>query len=265
MNKNIWHYKPGSSNEYFYTLAIETCIIAPLLIFGTFNMFFPRTNNMVRMSFWGMAVALALHIYRLYSYRCSPRRTKTAFPMIFFVFVCFCTVLYFDKWNLGNIFMNRGLMLCYVVSTPLFIFWSRLKNHDDRLTILLFLGINWFLSVCFVLPALHCILMFASALTAYGAMALLQKRVKDGIYWRNPVGTEGYERDHSGLLCTQVVVLLVWVGLGIFIAVDKQHNHQFFRPAGTAFHFAVSLYLASEYVLYTLNKCGLLELADGKK
>jgi len=137
-----WYNKPPSSNFYFYSLAVSTCFVAPLFIFGAFNLIFPSSDDMVRISFWGLVVSLVFHIFRLRTYRYTPRRIKSAFPMIFFVFTWFCTILFLGEWNLENI--DRWIMLCYVVSMSLFIYLRRLKNHDDRLTILWFLGINWF-------------------------------------------------------------------------------------------------------------------------
>jgi len=267
-NNNEWYYKPPSSNYYFYSLAVNTCLITPGLMFGTFSIIFPNSNDMVRISSWGMVVALAFHIYRLYTYRNTPRRNKSAYPVILFVFTWFCAILYLDEWYLEN--TDRWIMLCYVISMFLYIFWRWLKDHDDRETILWFLGINWLISVCYVLPPAHRNLMFLAALTSYGAMVLLQKRVREGTYWREPVGTAGYETDDSTLVCNLAVVSLVWLCFTMFIGIDTEYNrhlnainsYQFFMPVSAAFHFVVSLYLASEYVLYILKKCNLLELID---
>ena len=187
--------------------------------------------------------------------------------MILFVFIWFCTVLLLDGWDLHNIYIIRGVMFCYVVSTPLFIYWSRLKNHDDRLIMIWFLGANWLLSVCFVFlfsyPA-HVVYMLLTVLASYLAMARLEYRVWEGAYWEYPPGNEGFERDASLALCFIAVALLAAVGSGIYMTIVKD-NRQFLMPSSTAFHFAVSLYLASEYVLYSLNKFGLLVLVDGKE
>ena len=97
-----WAYKPASSNAYFYALALNTCAVTPFIVFLFFNEFFPGSGGMVSISLWGLVAAFALHIHRLRTYRYTPRRIKSAFPMIFFVFIWFCTVLLMDEWRFEN-------------------------------------------------------------------------------------------------------------------------------------------------------------------
>ena len=262
-----WDQEPSPSNVYFYGMAFITCVFCPLAIFILFDTIFSGSSGYIfRFSFWGLVASFALHIHRLRTYRCTPRRVKSAFPIILFVFICFCTVLLVDGWDFKNIYINRGIMFCYVASTSLFIYWCRLNNHDDRLIMLCFLGINWFLSVCFSFlfsyPDLF-IYMLLTAFASYLVMAHLQERVREAFYWVCPPG-KILPRDASLLLCFIAVISLTSVGLMIYLLADTEGNRQLYMGSTAALHFAVSLLLASEYVLYMLNKCGLLILDEKK-
>jgi len=141
MQEENWYYKPScSGNSYFYPHIVE-CLVGYLLIYGTINMIFPNHNNIVNISVWGLAISLALHIFRWYSYRYKPRRIKSAIPLMYFVFIWLCIVLYLDEWNLRRIYTDSWIILaCAFLIPSLFLYWIWQKNKDDRLIILWLFG-----------------------------------------------------------------------------------------------------------------------------
>jgi hypothetical protein len=105
--------------------------------------------------------------------------------------------------------------------------------------------------------------MLLSAYATYLIMARLEERVREAYYWVIQPGNKGTPLDTTLLHCLLAVTSLVCVGIGIYI-FHEINNPQRLIPSSIAFHFAVSLFLASEYVLYMLNKFGLLILDEKK-
>jgi len=285
-----WALRPLSSNNYFYE-HIALCLFSQWLISGAFETIFrsnylfneSTSSEMVNLARWGLIISVVFHIFRWIPYRYTSRRIKSAYPVKFFIFIWFCIALFLNGWNFQSVYTNLWSVVAYVLlMSPLLIYWRRLENgntllasiiivaqqsyiarkieNDDRLAMIWFLGANWFLSVLFALPSFgYRILMLICALAAYGITNIHEGRIREGFYWRD----KSRATDSASLpFSFAVVTLLVWIGLVLFTVADMDNNRQLLVPISTAFHFAVSSFLASEYLLYTLSKCELIKLVN---
>jgi hypothetical protein len=239
----------------FYACAV----ISGFAYLITFAMYSPIFSGWVpgyRVSWWGIVCAVLLHILRWWSYYHAERRVRSAFLMIIFVTAWLCCAFFFEGNPSNLLFFNPYVFLGYFfVGLPLFLRKRWAQNHSDRVFLMWYLAGVWLMLTLSLISGNYYIWVILLCGTDVGAMALLQKRVRDKTYIQ-PRG-RNYSRDHTLGLCMSVLYFSVFVLQAVLVLCTRQHRI-LQTPSLVALYFVITVFLTSEYVFYVLNKCALI-------